>query len=69
MISEFNQLGRILILVEILITSMGFLFLLVDKIPWLGKLPGNIYIKKKSCFTFLSSISILLKIIFYILKK
>ena len=38
-------------LVGIFIVVLGALFLLGHKIPWLGKLPGDIYVQKKN-FTF-----------------
>jgi uncharacterized membrane protein len=71
---EFNQLGKILIFIGLLIVVLGVLFLLGDKIPWFGKLPGDIYIKKKN-FTFYFPIatsiliSLLLSLIFYFLRK
>ena len=50
---EFNQLGKLLIFTGFFIVVLGVLFLLGDKIPWLGKLHGDIYIKiKKKNFTF-----------------
>ena len=71
---EFNQLGRILIFIGFFIVVFGVLFLLGDKIPWFGKLPGDIYIKKKN-FTFYFSIvtsiliSLILSLIFYFFRK
>ena len=44
---EFNQLGKLLIFTGFFIVVLGVLFLLGDKIPWLGKLHGDIYIKIK----------------------
>ena len=71
---EFNQLGRILIFIGFFIVVFGVLFLLGDKIPWFGKLPGDIYIKKKN-FTFYFPIvtsiliSLILSLIFYFFRK
>lgn len=74
MIPEFNQFGKILIFVGVFIAVLGIVFLLGDKIPWLGKLPGDIYIKKKNFsfyFPVVTSIiiSLILSLIFYLLKK
>lgn len=72
--SEFNQLGKVLILVGVFIAVLGFLILLGNKIPWLGKLPGDIYIKKEN-FTFYFPIvtsiliSLILSLILYLLRK
>ena len=71
---EFNQLGKILIFIGIFIVVLGALFLLGHKIPWLGKLPGDIYIKKNN-FTFYFPIvtsiliSLILSLIFYFFRK
>jgi len=71
---EFNQLGKILIFIGLFIIVLGVLFLLGDKIPWFGKLPGDIYIKKKN-FTFYFPIvtsiliSLILSLIFYFFRK
>lgn len=71
---EFHQLGRILIFIGIIILFLGVFFLFGDKIPFLGKLPGDIYIKKKN-FTFyfpiITSIilSLLISLILYLFKK
>lgn len=72
--SEFNHIGKILIFVGLFVFVLGILFLLGEKIPWLGKLPGDIYIKKKN-FTFYFPIatsiliSLILSLIFYLFRK
>lgn len=66
--------GKLLIFVGIILVLTGFLFLLANKIPFLGKLPGDFYIKKEN-FVFyfpLSSsilISVILSFLFYFLIK
>lgn len=40
------EIGKILIAAGILLLALGLLLLLSDKIPFLGKLPGDIFIKK-----------------------
>lgn len=46
-----GDLGRLLMTVGALVFVVGGLFLLVGKVPFLGKLPGDIYIKRDG-FTF-----------------
>lgn len=48
---EFGWAGKILIIFGICLVIIGILLNLVGKIPWLGKLPGDIYIQRKN-FTF-----------------
>lgn len=42
------QLGKILILIGIITVILGGILLFADKIPLLGKLPGDIVIRKKN---------------------
>ena len=64
----FGVLGKMLILLGVFIILVGFLLLVSEKIPWLGRLPGDIIIRKKN-FTFYFPIvtSILLSIILTLL--
>jgi hypothetical protein len=74
MIPELQPFGKILIVVGIFIIIIGVLFLFGDKIPFLGKLPGDIIIKKKN-FTFYFPIvtsillSLVISFIIYLFKK
>ncbi|BCS53715.1 DUF2905 domain-containing protein [Geobacter sp. SVR] len=43
-----NGLGRSLILLGLIIAAIGVLVSLVPRLPWLGKLPGDIYIKREN---------------------
>lgn len=70
-----NQTGKFLIIIgAIIIIIIGLLLYFFDKIPFLGKLPGDILVKRKN-FTFyfplMTSIilSIILSLIFYLLSK
>jgi len=56
--------GKMLILLGIFIIAIGFLLWMGDKIPWVGKLPGDIIIKKeKFSFYFPLTTCILISII------
>lgn len=71
MISFF---GKLLIFSGGLLVLIGALILVASKIPFLGKLPGDILIKKKG-FVFYApfatsiKISILLSLIFYLISR
>jgi len=66
--------GKILILFGVLLVILGVIFSFFGKIPYLGKLPGDIYVKKEN-FTFYFPlatcilISIILSLIFYFISK
>lgn len=67
-------IGKMLILAGLMLAAIGILFLFADKIPYLGRLPGDIYIKRdRFSFYFPITTSIIistiLTIIFSILKK
>jgi len=40
--------GKMLVLVGSVITGVGLLMMFSDKIPYLGRLPGDISVKKES---------------------
>jgi uncharacterized membrane protein YkgB len=64
----FGALGKILILLGVLIIVIGLLLLLGEKIPWVGRLPGDIVIRKKNfTFYFPLATSILISIILTLL--
>ncbi len=44
-------MGRMLIILGVVIAALGVIISLAGKGPWLGKLPGDIYIKRDN-FTF-----------------
>jgi len=70
----FSDLGKVLVVLGAVIAGVGVLLVLGDKIPWIGKLPGDIIIRKEK-FTFYFPIvtciilSILLTIIFSLFRK
>jgi hypothetical protein len=48
---ELNSTGKVLMLFGIIIFLVGGLFVVGGKVPWIGKLPGDIYVQKNN-FTF-----------------
>jgi len=70
----FQLLGKILIIFGLFIVIIGILLLLGGKIPWIGRLPGDIIIEKKDYSIYIPIttsiiLSILLTLIFWILSK
>jgi hypothetical protein len=63
-----SDLGRFLIVVGIAIAALGLLMALGPKVPWLGRLPGDI-VYRKGTFTFYFPIvtSILLSVVLSLL--
>jgi hypothetical protein len=41
-----SDLGRLLIVIGLIMVIVGAAFLLVPKLPWLGRLPGDISFKR-----------------------
>ncbi|MBP1747882.1 MAG: hypothetical protein H6Q52_421 [Deltaproteobacteria bacterium] len=68
------SIGKMLIVAGIILIILGLAYTYGPRIPWLGKLPGDISIKKDN-FTFYFPlatsiiISIILSIIFSIFRK
>ena len=64
----FESLGRILLLIGVTLVLLGGLLLLVGKVPFLGRLPGDIVIERKNfTFYFPLATSILLSIVLTLL--
>jgi hypothetical protein len=67
-------IGKMLIIFGVVSIIIGGIIMLSGKVPWLGRLPGDILVQKKN-FTFYfplaSSIllSILLTLIFWLINK
>jgi len=69
-----GSLGKLLFLLGVFIILMGLLLMVGEKIPWVGRLPGDIIIKKER-FTFYFPIatsviiSIILTLLFTLFRK
>ena len=64
-----NDIGKSVIAVGILLVILGVFLTLAGKIPGVGKLPGDIFIKKENfSFYFPLTTCILLSVIFSVIK-
>ncbi len=74
MVDSIQYIGRFLIILGIIVAAVGALLLISGKIPWLGRLPGDITIQKKN-FTFYFPlatsilISLILTLFFYLFGR
>jgi hypothetical protein len=74
MADGLQQIGKLILAAGIVFVIVGALFMLSGKIPWLGRLPGDIIIQRKN-FTFYFPLatcilaSVLLTIFFWFLGK
>ncbi|UCG77306.1 MAG: DUF2905 domain-containing protein [Nitrospirota bacterium] len=72
--TPLEHIGRFILLAGIILAAIGGLLVLAAKVPWIGKLPGDIIIRKKN-FTFYFPLatsillSILLSFLFYFFSK
>lgn len=65
---DLNSLGKTLVLFGIILAAIGVLFMLGGKLPWFGRLPGDIYIQRKGLsFFFPITTSILISVILSII--
>jgi uncharacterized protein HemY len=71
---EMSSLSKTLIIFGVVLIGIGLLLTFLNKVPWLGKLPGDIYIQKKN-FTFYFPLatslllSVILSLIFWLFSR
>jgi len=64
----FDSFARLLIMFGLILAAVGGLLLFIGKVPFIGRLPGDIYIQRKNfTFYFPLATSILLSIILTLL--
>jgi hypothetical protein len=69
-----SDLGRFLIMIGVILVIAGAVLLVAPKIPWLGKLPGDISFKRGNVSFYFPLgtcilISIILTLILYLFRK
>jgi hypothetical protein len=63
-----QQMGKFLVVVGLVVVLLGVLLMFFDKIPFLGKLPGDISIKRENFrFYFPITTSIILSVVISLL--
>jgi hypothetical protein len=69
-----NDLGRVLIVAGVVIAIVGVVLLFVGRVPWLGRLPGDIHVERGNWsfhFPLATSLllSVLLTVVFYLIGR
>jgi len=72
--TELNWIGKALIIFGAIIILVGVAFMFANKLPWIGRLPGDVVIQKKNFTLFFPIttciiISLVISFIFYIINK
>jgi hypothetical protein len=74
MVDEMQHIGRLLVISGVAIAAIGVLIIFSGKLPWLGRLPGDIVFHRKN-FTFYFPlatsilISLVLTLLFWIFGR
>lgn len=59
-----NELGRALIVLGLIVAGLGVLLVLFGRVPWIGRLPGDIHVERGNwSFYFPLGTSILVSIV------
>jgi hypothetical protein len=69
-----GDFGKVLVILGSVIAGIGVLLMVGDKIPWIGKLPGDIIVRKEKFTIYFPIVtciilSILLTMIFSLFRK
>ena len=69
-----NDLGRVLIVAGVVIAIVGVALLFMGRVPWLGRLPGDIHIERGNWsfhFPLATSLllSVVLTLVFYLIGR
>jgi len=69
-----NDLGRLLIVLGVVIAMLGVVIVMVGRVPWLGRLPGDIHVERGNWsfhFPIVTSLllSLVLTLLFYIIGR
>jgi len=69
-----SEIGKLLIVFGVLIAVIGVVIVLAGRLPWIGRLPGDIYVRRGN-FTFYFPlatsilVSIVLTLIFWLFGR
>jgi hypothetical protein len=69
-----NDLGKSLVVIGLLIAVIGVVVMLAGRVPWLGRLPGDIYVQRGNWsfyFPVVTSlvVSVLLTLLFWLFGR
>ena len=69
-----NDLGRMLLVMGLVVALVGVVLMLAGRVPWLGRLPGDIYVQRGNWsfyFPLMTSIivSVLLTLLFWLFGR
>lgn len=69
-----GDLGRLLIVVGLVVVAVGVLLVVAGRVPWVGRLPGDIHIQRGNWSLYLPLgtsllLSVLLTVILYLLGR
>ena len=45
---NISSIGRMMVLFGLALTAIGAVLMFAGRVPWVGRLPGDIYIQKKN---------------------
>jgi len=63
-VNDFSQFGKIFLIIGLVIAGVGLLMMIGGKIPWIGKLPGDLFYKgEKFTFYFPLTTSIIVSVV------
>jgi hypothetical protein len=46
MLGRMSDVGRVLFVVGVLVAAVGLALTFADRIPWLGRLPGDVVVRR-----------------------
>ncbi|HEX5817088.1 MAG TPA: DUF2905 domain-containing protein [Methylomirabilota bacterium] len=69
-----NDLGKMLLVMGLVVALVGVVLMLAGRVPWLGRLPGDIYVERGNWsfyFPLMTSIvvSVLLTLLFWLFGR
>jgi len=67
---NITAIGKLLLIMGGVLAVIGLLIMIAPKVPWIGRLPGDIYIKKDNfVFYFPLATCILLSLLIYFILR
>jgi hypothetical protein len=68
--ASLREIGRVLLVAGAVVAALGALLLLCDTIPWIGRLPGDIVVRRRNWTLYAPIVtSVLLSLILTLLVR